>query len=418
MARTIRPVLVSASDGLGGADIAAYRLHRALLGQGMPSTMMVRNSITADPTVQILATQGGVGRRWLRGHLTNMALWTQLSHNGVHRSLNLVPSGSIPGILAQQPDVVHLHWVGADLLSLKEIQDLPRPVIWTMHDSWPFCGAEHHPANGTDTRYRDGYSKATRVHGDSRFDLDAFGYRAKRRVWSRRFTLATPSRWMAENSRASLLMGHLPVTVIPNAIPVDEFTPRDRLEARRTLGLDPMAPIIAFGALGAQSDPNKGWDLLTKALAELVRTVPGVQAVVFGGDDSTSLGMPIHAVGRLSSSSELAAVYAAADLFVVPSRMESFSQTAAEAQAVGIPVVGFAATGLLDVVADGVTGRLVAPFDPSALANGITQILQADSADRSAMGVAARERALRLWAPHVVASQYTQLYAGALEETA
>jgi glycosyltransferase involved in cell wall biosynthesis len=423
MARPLRPVLVSTSDGLGGADIAAYRLHQALLGIGIDSTMMVRQSITADPTVQVLATDDRFGRSWLREHLTELTLWTQKSVNGVHRSLNLVPSGSAPSILAQQPDLVHLHWVGSDLLSLSEIERLPRPVVWTMHDSWPFCGAEHHPADLADARYRDGYSRATRANGDSRFDLDAFGFRAKQRTWSRHFTLATPSRWMAQNASSSLLMGHLPVTVIPNAIPVADFAPRDRLAARRELGLDPTAPIVAFGAIGAQSDPNKGWDLLTAALAKAVSAMPDLQALVFGGESSgsasaESVGLPIHAVGRVTNAHDLARVYAAADVFVVPSRMESFSQTAAEAQSVGIPVVGFAATGLLDVVDDGVTGALVAPFDPQALADGILRVLSADGPERAAMGSAARERAVRLWSPAVVAGQYAELYAAALEETA
>jgi len=385
--------------------------------------MLVRQSITADPTVQVLATDNRLARGWLRENLTDLALWTQKSANGVHRSLNLVPSGSTPSILAQEPDLVHLHWVGADLLSLKEIERLPRPVVWTMHDSWPFCGAEHHPADLADTRYRDGYRRTTRASGDSRFDLDAFGFRVKRRTWSRHFTLATPSRWMAQNARSSLLMGHLPVTVIPNAIPVADFAPRDRLAARRELGLDSAAPIVAFGAIGAQSDPNKGWDLLSAALGTVFSAVPELQALVFGGDSSgsaasASVGLPIHAVGRVANASDLARVYAAADVFVVPSRMESFSQTAAEAQAVGIPVVGFAATGLLDVVDDGVTGALVEPFDPRALADGILRVLRADAAPRAAMGSAARERAVRLWAPAAVAAQYADLYAAALEETA
>ena len=416
MERPLRPVLVSASDGLGGADIAAYRLHLALRGISLDSTMLVRQSITQDPTVHLLTTDDRFGRRWLREHLTDVALWTQKSANGVHRSLNLVPSGSMPSILVQQPDVIHLHWVGADLLSLKEIQRLPRPVVWTMHDSWPFCGAEHHPADLADTRYRDGYSRTTRARNDSRFDLDALGFRAKQRTWSRHFTLATPSRWMAQNARDSLLLGHLPVAVIPNAIPVHDFTPRDRRAARLELGLDPQVPIVAFGAIGAQSDPNKGWDLLTAALQQVVTAVPDLQALVFGGDSSTSIGLPVHAVGRMTNASDLATVYAAADLFVVPSRMESFSQTAAEAQAVGVPVVGFAATGLLDVVDDGVTGALVTPFDPRALAVAIVALLSEDASVRWTLGSAARERAVRLWSPEVVATQYADLYATALRK--
>jgi glycosyltransferase involved in cell wall biosynthesis len=99
---------------------------------------------------------------------------------------------------------------------------------------------------------------------------------------------------------------------------------------------------------------------------------------------------------------------------VVPSRIESFSQTASEAQACGTPVVAFATSGLLDVVEDGVSGLLAEPYDTTALGAAIASVLQ-DAELRARLGGQARDRAVRTWSMPVVAAQYLDWYAEAVD---
>ena len=89
------------------------------------------------------------------------------------------------------------------------------------------------------------------------------------------------------------------------------------------------------------------------------------------------------------------------DVLVLPSHDEPFGTVLAEAMAVGTPVVATRVGGLAEVVDDGVTGRLVAPGDPTALAAAVLEVLR----ERDRMGAAARERARRFdadrYAEHV-----------------
>lgn len=412
--RRPRVLHITHSSSRGGADIAAHRIHNSLLGIGADSTMTVVDRDEASGDLQLPQSSSLAA---IRGNLTDWALLTQKSANGVHRSLNAVSSGSLSWIdswkqAAGPESIIHLHWVGSDTLSVAEIGRLPGPVVWTMHDSWPFCGAEHHPANSEDDRFTVGYTRGSRQPGDSRIDLDAWTYRRKVRHWKRPMFLVGPSRWMVEQAHRSRLAGSWPNTVIPNPIDIEVFAPMDQRVARDALGLPQDVPLIMFGALGGGVFRNKGWDLLEPALATVAERVPQAQAVVVGSDnppEGESLPMQVHNLGRMDSAQDMARVYSASSVFVNPSRMESFSQTAAEAQACGIPVVAFAHTGLLDVVSSGETGLLVTPESVTELAAAIAKVISDDEL-ASRLGRAGRERAVQLWAPAVVGGQYLRAY--------
>lgn len=410
------PLHISHSNTGGGADIAATRIHRAELASGMDSRMAVAKHVGDDPTVLQLPQAGGWPSAWAREHLTDLALWTQLSRNPVHRSLNLVPSGALGLVSELRPSVVHLHWMGSDTMSVAEIGWLAAggPVVWTLHDSWAFTGAEHHPEDAGDNRFTVGYTPASRRPGSGRFDLDASAYRRKAKHWRSPMWLAAPSQFMADLAARSVIARGWPSRVIPNPLDTDVFKPLPANEiaaARATFGLPTDQPVVLFGA-SPNSAFNKGWDLLKPALRTVAERVPGAVAVVFGVDAPAAppaVGMPVHYIGRVDDPARLATLYAASTVMVVPSRLESFSQTASEAQASGTPVVAFATSGLLDVVDTGVTGLLAEPFSSADLADAIERILT-DKTMHAGMSTAARERALRLWSPAVVAAAYANWY--------
>jgi glycosyltransferase involved in cell wall biosynthesis len=125
--------------------------------------------------------------------------------------------------------------------------------------------------------------------------------------------------------------------------------------------------------------------------------------------------MPIHYTGALRDDYSLALLYSAADVMVVPSRVESLCQTALEAEACGTPVVCFDATGLMDAVDDGKTGLRVAPYSTEKLAEGICRLLL--NADlRSSMGRAGPKHVAQLCAPEVVAARYREIFEAAIRQ--
>ena len=85
--------------------------------------------------------------------------------------------------------------------------------------------------------------------------------------------------------------------------------------------------------------------------------------------------LPIRSLGYLDSDEQIALVYAAADLFVLPSVEDNLPNTMLEAMSCGTPVVGFRVGGLPDLVKDGQTGQLVPPGEAEQLGKAISALI-------------------------------------------
>jgi phosphatidyl-myo-inositol dimannoside synthase len=135
----------------------------------------------------------------------------------------------------------------------------------------------------------------------------------------------------------------------------------------------------------AVSERYKGADDLIRAVAQLREVAPDLQLVAVGGGDdlphlkklAAELGVAdrVHFLENLSRR-QLAACFARADIFALPSSGEGFGLVFLEAMAFGCPVIGAACGGVTDLVEDGVNGLLVPPRDPKRLAEALNRLLR------------------------------------------
>jgi glycosyltransferase involved in cell wall biosynthesis len=356
----------------------------------------------------------------LRPHLGGLAMRLQKSANVNLHTGNWLPSTWSGELNATDAGVVNLHWVGDETLSIEDIGRIRKPMVWTLHDMWPFCGAEHYTADDELARWRSGYSKTNRPASEGGLDLDRLIWQRKRRAWKRPMHIVAPSRWLASCARESALFKGWPVSVVPNVLDTATFQPLDQHFCRQVLGLpNNDKQIILFGALGGGGDPRKGYDLLLDALTQLgSRMDPqNMLCVVFGQGTPQipyELPFPTRWMGHVRDDATLALLYNAADVMVVPSRQENLPQTATESQACGCPVVAFDCTGLRDAVVHRETGYLARAFDTEDMAEGLRWILE-DAGRRDTLRQASRMRAVKLWSPEVVVPQYLSVYQSMIE---
>lgn len=410
----LKVIHLSVADHTEGAARAAYRLHEALRASGVDSRMWVSEAAMGEGTVEAPTGRAARALTKLRRKAVKPCIATLRTGNPVLHSPAVFPSGWVRRINRSDADVVHLHWTQREMLSIADIGRIEKPVVWTLHDMWAFCGAEHYT---DDERWRHGYCRQNRPPHETGFDLNRWTWRRKCKHWQKPMHIVAPSRWLAACARESALMHEWPVTVVPNCLDTASWTPLDQAAARDLLALPADVPLLLFGALWGGRDPRKGFDLLQAALSRL-RDLPGVRGmelVVFGQSSpqrTLPLGFPVHYTGHLGDDASLRALYSAADVVVVPSRQEAFGQTASEAHACGRPVVAFDSGGLRDIVEHRRSGYLAEPFRAEDLAQGIAWVLA--QRESGLLGTRGREQAVARFSSSVVAEQYRAVYARAV----
>jgi len=149
----------------------------------------------------------------------------------------------------------------------------------------------------------------------------------------------------------------------------------------------PQGRVVLSVGRWAASERYKGADLLVHAVSELAREFPDLHLVLVGeGDDLPRLKKlalaantrdNIHFISGLSRY-ELAACYAACDIFALPSTGEGFGLVFLEAMAFQKPIIGTPFGGIPDIVEDGITGILVEPENPSSLSSALRFLMLND----------------------------------------
>ena len=171
----------------------------------------------------------------------------------------------------------------------------------------------------------------------------------------------------------------------------ERFHPGHRSDAwRHAFGVGPGDLLVTYVGRIA---PEKNIDLLLEAWESLGDLHDRVRLVFVGSGsmeaEITRRGLPGVRVAGVRRDRELAAAYASADLFVLPSVTETFGNVLLEAMASGLPCIAAAAGGPVDFVEHGWNGWLVRPNDADALADAI-RTLAADEWQRARLGCAAR----------------------------
>ncbi len=214
------------------------------------------------------------------------------------------------------------------------------------------------------------------------------------------------------------------IRVVPCGVDTSLFSPGDRGQARRELGLAEHGPLATFvGRL----DPIKGIEVLLRAVALLrqrTSELPAPFLLIVGGESAPGesrrlvdlceqLGVAdlVRFVGPVPHH-QLPKYYRAADIAVMPSLYESFGMALLEAMACGIPVIATKVDGPSNVVLDGSSGLLVPPGDALALANALERLITDASIRRRLASNAFHAVANYRW--EVVAQSVLEAYADTL----
>lgn len=282
-----------------------------------------------------------------------------------------------------KPDIIHLHNLHDSYINLpmlfSYIKKHEIPVVWTLHDCWSFTGQCPHFTMVKCDKWKTGCYGCPqyKAYPSSLYDNTKRMWQLKKKWFTgvKNMTIVTPSEWLAGLARESYLKQY-PIEVINNGIDLNVFKPTHS-NFRKQYGI-PGDKYIVLGVSFAWGY-RKGLDCFVEMAEKLGEQY---QIVLVGTDDEIDKNLPqsIISIHRTQNQKELAEIYSAADVFVMPTREENYPTVNMEAIACGTPVVTFDTGGSSEML-DDKTGIVVEANDIKATVKAVKDICEKKKCD-------------------------------------
>lgn len=402
---------LSYKDSQEGAAIAAERLSKALIESNIESKMLVQTKTTDFPFVKSIMddrfdkikamTRIGVDL------VTNQLL---IKNTNEYFTLPLYGSDVHLNKMIKETDVIHLHWINRGYVTIKTLERLSKynkPIVWTLHDSWPFTGGCHTTSDCDKYMYGCPKCEFMRLSRLSKLQIQN-----KQKVYDiLNLSIIAPSSWMKEKAINSYLLNNREISTIPNCLDTEIFKPIDKMVAKDMLGLPKDKPVILFLM---SRNIRKGNEYINRAMSKISQHVD-CKFISFGSSyvyQDIFGKKEIKCFGKIHDSYTLSLLYNAADVYISPALEEPFGQTYSEAMACATPCVGFNFSGPKDIIDHQINGYLAKYLDVDDLAKGIeTCIVNAVE-----FGENARKKATEMFSYKKIAQRHVELYGKLLNE--
>ena len=397
--------------------MAAHRLHLALARAGRDTTFYHATGSSIDP-----ATKAVLANRSF--------FWRNIAALAVSwRSRRTVPHGFVTSprwirktpieAFGPVPSVVHLHWVARWLDLPSFLRSLPPavPLVWSLHDFIPVTGGCHYP--GECDHYERHCGSCPQLKRPHPRDETFRFFGTKQSCYETRdIHLVGNTEWTTAQARRSGLMAKVrSIQTIAYGLDVELYHPVDKKAARCALGIDDDRFLIGFGSVDV-SEPRKGAAELGQALLSFQRKKVTLATIGSGNWTIKPEGVELVQLGSVNSAILQRIFYSALDVFIMPSRAETFGNTALEAMACGTPVIAYAAGGLAEVVVDGVTGLVEREIGSVVGLLRMLEWMWHHPQERAAMGTAGRQHVVDRFPDALMAERYAALYDHLLQSRA
>jgi len=360
----VKVLQLISSGGYYGAENMLLNLCASQQKAGCQNSLMIFYNVHA-PNVELYerARRGGLSVRMV--HCQGRADW-----RAVRQIEECIQEDGI--------ELLHTHGYKADLYGYVAARRSGKPIVATCHN-W--------------------------VGGTAALGI----YNHLDRMALKRFQgLAAVSDSVAQRLLASGVPARK-IRTIANGIDVQTF---ERARPLQVLNFDGSKVV----GMVARLDLQKGFEYLLRAASELRSAFPGLKVVIVGeGPDRNEIEGMIHRLGLQSNvilagqRSEMPDIYAAMDVFVLPSLNEGLPMTILEAMAASRPVIATRVGAIPKVIQDGETGLLVDPGDMNGLRDALARLLT-DSDFCCRLGAAGHDWVSRNYTSEAMAMKYRQMY--------
>ena len=399
---------INSSNVNGGAAKAAIQLHKSLLEEKTQSFFLsqenhsfIDNSITKGSSLNNIIN---IAKNSIARKISN----SYKSNKKETLSISIFKSKIIDQINNFDCDIINLHWICNEFISIKQLKEINKPIVWSLYDMWPFSGAEHY---SDCERFKDGYKKDNRNKDESGFDINRWTWNKKINNFDFPMHLIAPSDWLQKCSQDSVIFNKQKTFKIGHPIDTNFWTPNDKLLSKKFFNLDQEKKILLFFSAGSTQNYRKGYDFLPKIIDKLNQIKDKYNLIIVGQKEDKSLfnNNNIKYINFLNDDESRKILYSAADLIIAPSRSEAFGLVVAEAGSCEVPSIGFESTGVAETILHKQSGYLSKKNDLDDFTQGIKWFFENEE-KFTELGKNSRNHIIKKFSSNTIAKEYIKIY--------
>ena len=391
----------------GGAALAAFRLHQALLDNGMDSRVLTLDGEIEDkhivhykPLLDLRQPKGlakmtksvlyklniGMGRYWRMHDEARKGHECQYTYPVSSYRVEKHP-------LVNWADIIHLHFCDNFINYPTFFKKVKKPIVWTLHDIGIGYGGFH---------YKNDHERLLPYF--RQIEDEFLNIKRATLLKAERIHIVSLSKEMYNFTKSIDYLKDKQNTIIPNSVDPKQFQALDRFKSRDDLELPREKTILLFVSEFVETQ-SKGLNILKQAIESFDRT-----NILLGIVGNYNNRLPQNDTietryfGKVSDSETMSKLYSASNFLVVPSSQESFGQTPLESMSCGTPVVVFPTGAMKDYVHEE-QGVVCSSCTVSALKDGLDKAMN-NTYDR----IKLREYVSDNFSPSIIANMYIDAY--------
>ena len=350
----------------GGAAIAMNRLNEALKRYSVQSSITSTDAYKYKDKAQTYASPTKIFLRKIKVKFVKRLCKFFFSEEFL--SLNFFKNRALVKFINNSDfDVVHLHWIHNEMLSLSDISSINKPIVWTLHDEWLVTAPFHYELNLDRNRsYISSYLLA-------KYKKYAF-----RCINELEIIFIAPSEWLTVQAKRkypskNIIKIHNTVPKVDIDLNIQQLKSKHKIETK---------DVLIFGC-DTIKDYRKGFDLLIQALQKIdvTHTNLDLTCITFGANLPTISGfrqIKFKHFGTINDFSLLCELYKLSNAFVIPSRRDNLPNTAVEAIMNNTPVIGFQVGGIPEIAESTGNSYLSPEVSVDGLIHGMEKVLGFD----------------------------------------
>lgn len=398
----IKVLHLSYSCDIGGAARASSRIHKSLIKEKIKSRMCIVKSNTINLDKSYYFPQNFFDKDTFKLKIFFLRLIQAfLNNNSQKITLNILPSNFYKHINSSNFDIINIHWIGNETISLEDIEKIKKPILWTMHDMNQFQSLEHY-----DSRIKKNiiYKK-----------LDKINFKRKKKLYHKINYFVAVSDWLKKKAITSKLLKKKNIYLAANTIDTSFWKHNSRYSSRNELKIKNDKFVIGFGGLFNPKLSNlKGFDILQKIIKSkiLKKNKSKIIFIFFGHGKFKEYyfnEFKIINFGKLDEDKKILKYYNTLDIFLNLSKQEAFGQTVLEAQSCSVPCVAFKNTGATDIILNNKTGWLIDLYSINKIGKLINYAIK-NKEKVKLMGDNARKNVIKKFDYSIISKKYIKIY--------